>query len=281
VDRDGSIYDVDILKGGEGGTGEEVMRVIREMPKWIPGKQDGKPVRTELKLPFRFKLDGGLPQKESSKPLTINDLDETPVMAGCEDKTGDERKNCSDAKLMQAIFGNIKYPAEAREKGVEGMVVVKFVIEEDGSVTSPEIIKSVGSGCDEEVLRVIGEMPKWVPGKKDGKPVAVSFSLPVKFKLDAIEQKAEMLEVYPNPAGESGFNVKFKAPAGSVSILVYDATKKGDPVEKPIMNYDGSVQTVHFNTKELFANGGSKGSLVVTLIGEKRAVLGSKTVVVQ
>ncbi|MBK9013405.1 MAG: TonB family protein [Saprospiraceae bacterium] len=161
------------------------------------------------------------------------------------------------------------------------MVVVKFVIEKDGSVTNPEIAKSVGFGCDEEVLRVINMMPNWAPGKKDGKPVAVSFNLPVKFKLDAVEQKAEVLEVYPNPAGESGFNVKFKAPAGAVSILVYDAARKGYPVEKPIMNYDGNEQTVHFNTNGLFANGLSKGSLVVTLIGDKQTILGTRTVVVQ
>jgi TonB family protein len=182
---------------------------------------------------------------------------------------------------MGELFSQISYPKEAREKTIEGIVYVKFTIEKDGSVTHPEIIRSVGGGCDEEVLRVIGLMPPWSPGRKDGQAVATSFTLPVKFKLDAVEQKAEVLEVYPNPAGDSGFNVKFKAPAGAVSILVYDANKKGDPVEKSIMNYDGSEQTVHFNTKGLFANGGSKGNLVVTLIGEKQTVLGSRVVVVQ
>ncbi|MCF8246355.1 MAG: M56 family metallopeptidase [Saprospiraceae bacterium] len=282
VNMDGSIYDVDILKGGEGGTGEEVMRVIRAMPKWIPGKQDGKPVRTELKLPVRFALDGDPPKTEASKPLTLDDLDEMPVMAGCEDKTGDERKSCSNAKLMQAIFGNIKYPAEAREKGVQGMVVVKFIIEKDGSVTNPEIVKSVGSGCDEEVLRVVGQMPNWVPGKKDGKPVAVSFTLPVKFKLDGAEKKEGVLfEVYPNPASANGFDVKFKAPAGKVSIMFYDASKSGDVMEKTFPDYEGEVSTVHIGTKGLFSNGLSKGTVFVSLRDEKGNILGSTTVVVQ
>ncbi len=282
VEKDGSITDADIIKGVEGGCSEEVLRIVDMMPNWIPGKQGGKAVRTQFNLPFRFKLDGEKASEPKEKALTLDDLDETPVMAGCENKTGEERKSCSDTKLMQAIFGNIKYPAEAREKGVEGMAVVKFIIEKDGSVTNPEIIKSVGSGCDEEVLRVVGQMPNWIPGKKDGKPVAVSFVLPVKFKLDGAEKKGGVLfEVFPNPANANGFDVKFKAPAGKVSILFYDASKSGDVMEKTFPDYEGEVSTVHIGTKGLFPNGLTKGTVFVSLRDEKGNILGSTTVVVQ
>lgn len=280
VEKDGSIVEAEVVKGVEGGCGEEVLRVVYTMPKWIPGKQRGRAVRTQFMLPVKFRLDDNPAPAEAKKPLSINDLDEKPVMGCCEGFSGEARENCSNQSLVSHIFDHLKYPAEARTKGIEGTVFVKFVVEEDGSVTKPEIVKSVGSGCDEEVLRVIGLMPKWSPGRKAGKAVASSFTLPIKFKLDAAAQTAELFEVYPNPAASGGFNVKFKAPAGPVSILVYDVAKGGDPVEKQLMKYDGTEQSVHFPTTGLFGNGETKGSLVVTLIGENQTVLASRTVLV-
>lgn len=81
------------------------------------------------------------------------------------------------------LSGNIKYPAEAKEKGIQGTVYVAFVVAADGNVTDIKIEKSVGYGCDEEALRVVKQMPKWKPGVQKGKPVAVSFVLPIKFQL--------------------------------------------------------------------------------------------------
>ena len=86
-------------------------------------------------------------------------------------------------KLMEYISENIKYPIEAREKGVQGRVVVGFVVEHDGSASNVKILRGIGSGCDEEALRVISSMPKWEPGKQRGKTVRVSYYLPVYFKL--------------------------------------------------------------------------------------------------
>ncbi|MBK9013404.1 MAG: TonB family protein [Saprospiraceae bacterium] len=115
VDQDGSIYDVGILKGGEGGSGEEVMRVVRTMPKWVPGKKGGKPVRTEFKLPVRFALDDTPTSVDTSKPLNISDLDEAPIMAGCETLAKEERKNAR-SKSLRRIFSKIKYPPRPVKK---------------------------------------------------------------------------------------------------------------------------------------------------------------------
>lgn len=96
------------------------------------------------------------------------------------------------------LVKNIKYPEEARKKGVTGTVYVSFVVEKDGSVTNAEIIRGIGSGCDEEVLRVMKLMPKWVPGEdEDGNKVRVAFALPVKFNLgnDKDDQKAKFNKV--------------------------------------------------------------------------------------
>ncbi|GAB2486320.1 energy transducer TonB [Algoriphagus taiwanensis] len=85
--------------------------------------------------------------------------------------------------FTQYMIENLKYPEVAKEKGIEGMVVVAFVVKSDGSVENIEIIRGIGAGCDEEALRVVAESGKWTPGKKEGKAVNTQMTLPVQFKL--------------------------------------------------------------------------------------------------
>ncbi|MFZ4428484.1 MAG: energy transducer TonB [Saprospiraceae bacterium] len=116
-------------------------------------------------------------------------VEEMPRFPGCEDFPGDQKakKACADAKLMEFIYSNIHYPAVARENGVEGNVVVQFVVNTDGSATDLKIVRDIGGGCGEEALRVVELMnvlkDKWVPGKQRGRPVRVMFTLPIRFKL--------------------------------------------------------------------------------------------------
>jgi periplasmic protein TonB len=78
---------------------------------------------------------------------------------------------------------NIKYPEEAKELGIQGKVFVTFVVEVDGGITDVRVLRGIGGGCDEEAIRVVKSMPKWVPGKQRGVPVRVQFNLPIKFTL--------------------------------------------------------------------------------------------------
>ena len=87
------------------------------------------------------------------------------------------------AKLQEYLIKNIKYPQMARESGIQGRVFVNFVVEPDGHVSNVNVMRSLGGGCDEEAIRVVKAMPKWKPGKQRGKPVRVSYILPVNFKL--------------------------------------------------------------------------------------------------
>ena len=86
-------------------------------------------------------------------------------------------------KLADYLAKNIKYPQMARESGIQGRVFVNFVIEPDGHVSNVNVMRSLGGGCDEEAIRVVKSMPKWKPGKQRGKPVRVSYILPVNFQL--------------------------------------------------------------------------------------------------
>lgn len=86
--------------------------------------------------------------------------------------------------LKQYFSENIHYPKEAMKQHIEGRVLVKFVVNEDGTISDCTITKGIGSGCDEEAIRVVKNMGAWDPGMKDGKPVKVYFTLPISFKLD-------------------------------------------------------------------------------------------------
>ena len=88
-----------------------------------------------------------------------------------------------EAKLMEYVAKNIKYPQIARETGIQGRVFVGFVVEPDGSISNVKLLRGIGGGCDEEAMRVIKSLPKWKPGKQRGKAVRVSYQIPVFFKL--------------------------------------------------------------------------------------------------
>ena len=87
------------------------------------------------------------------------------------------------AELMKYLQKNIKYPPICQDQGIQGRVVVQFVVNSDGSIVDPVVIKSVNPHLDKEALRVVSAMPKWKPGEQRGKKVRVRFTLPVTFRL--------------------------------------------------------------------------------------------------
>lgn len=90
-----------------------------------------------------------------------------------------------DEARIKFMVENIKYPEEAKKAGIQGKVFVTFVIQADGAVTDVKVLRGIGGGCDEEAVRVVKMMPNWIPGKEQGKNVAVQFNLPIKFRLDS------------------------------------------------------------------------------------------------
>lgn len=86
-------------------------------------------------------------------------------------------------ELYKWIDNNVQYPAVARENGIEGRVILKFIVEKDGSLSDSTVIHSVHPMVDREALRLVGQMPKWNPGKRAGIPVRVRYCLPIKFKI--------------------------------------------------------------------------------------------------
>ena len=88
-----------------------------------------------------------------------------------------------EAALMSSIAQNLKYPVIAQENGIQGKVIVRFLVEKDGSISKVEVVRSLDPACDKEAIRLIRSLPKFIPAKQNGVNVAVWYTLPITFKL--------------------------------------------------------------------------------------------------
>lgn len=88
------------------------------------------------------------------------------------------------AALLAFLRRNVNYPIAAQESGIQGRVIIQFVVNRDGSVTDPIVLRSVHPVLDREAIRVVSSMPRWRPGMRDGRPVRASYAIPVSFKLN-------------------------------------------------------------------------------------------------
>lgn len=109
--------------------------------------------------------------EEEVEPIAFAVVEDKPVFPG------------GDAALMKFIADNTKYPEIAKENGIQGRVFIQFVIDKVGNVTKVTVAKGVDPYLDEEAQRVVKMLPNWTPGKQRGKPVPVTFVVPINFKL--------------------------------------------------------------------------------------------------
>jgi periplasmic protein TonB len=160
------------------------------MPAWIPANVDGVAVRfrqslsiscvntkSELQDPKIFeKMEVEVIKEKIETPPISNEktfsfVESMPSFPG------------GEAAMFKFINDNLKYPEEAKENKIEGKVFVSFIVDTDGSIQDVKVKRGIVSGCNEEAIRLVSSMPKWVPGKQNGKAVRVSFNLPVVFRL--------------------------------------------------------------------------------------------------
>ncbi len=226
----GTIRHIEIIQDIGDGLGEEVQRVINLMAnnkKWTPGRSRGKPTIARFTLPVRFHLQSfeeyraeqkGLKKRkkiqesEKSEYLIhvkalstttvkkIKELKNMPRFPGCEGQGKNifELKECSENEMLKFIYRNLRYPEKARKEGTEGRVIAQFTVDYVGRVGNVKILRDIGNGCGEEVERLILLMnnmgQKWVPSSSTGKPVKITYTLPVSFRLPSLPQTTEKLE---------------------------------------------------------------------------------------
>lgn len=117
-------------------------------------------------------------------------------------------------KLFEYLSASVKYPADAEDAGIQGRVIVSFVVEKDGSVSGAKVARSIYPSLDVEALRVVSGMSEWIPGKHNGEPVRVKYVIPVTFKLKdtaPLDESAEKeVKVQPEMHVAGGLKSKLK-----------------------------------------------------------------------
>lgn len=183
VNKDGSISNDSVVRSVDPLLDAEALRVVRSMPNWKPGKQRGKEVRVRFTIPVSFRLSGGSTDKaqESAKVAQTENASSRDEIFQVVEEMPEYPGGMSE--LMKYLSTNMRYPKEAQSKGIQGRVIVQFVVEKDGSITDAKVMKPVDPQLDAEALRAVNAMPKWTPGKQKGKAVRVRYTLPVMFHL--------------------------------------------------------------------------------------------------
>ena len=188
VEKDGHISNVEVIRGIDPSLDKEAVRLLKSMPNWMPGKQNGKTVRVQCVVPISFQLD------EDNTSKSINKR-ENP------DKDKEQKKISESDEIYTEVDKQPEFPGgeEARRKyldektvyplkverinGLENRIIVNFVVERDGSITDVRVVRGVDPSLDKEAVRIIENMSKWIPGERNGEIVRVRYTLPVLFRI--------------------------------------------------------------------------------------------------
>ncbi|MDY0781657.1 energy transducer TonB [Tenacibaculum sp. IB213877] len=193
IEKDGSVGDLNI-RGPYGGEilEEEAKRIVNKLPKFRPGKHNGKTVKVKYGIPIGFRIPGKKPSnvKPSSKTITITDAinmaktDSAPLFRACK-RTGDNSVDCFNEEMIKHVNKYFAYPQEAVDKNIEGKVYAYFIVDKNGDVVN---IKTRGPKGGEvletAVKKLVEKLPKLEPGKKSGKSVNVKYAFPINFQLN-------------------------------------------------------------------------------------------------
>ncbi|HEX8656867.1 MAG TPA: TonB family protein [Hymenobacter sp.] len=190
VEKTGTISEVQVETPVAPALDAEAIRLIKSGPMWTPAKHRNQVVRQRVVIPVSFLLSPGSevvvrPGKE--RPITTSAADiaasahpDRPTAIAPDRPT--QPVGGTDA-FFDWIEKNQQYPALARKRKIEGKVLVEFIVQPDGSLTDIRVVKKMGSGLDEEALRLIRAAPKWEPASFQGKPLKQKMVLPVLFQL--------------------------------------------------------------------------------------------------
>lgn len=172
ISPQGKVSKVEILKPLYPSLDAEAVRVLSRSPLWSPAKKNSQPVSSEYNLTIFFNSNGSKKDiLDSTEEVPLTFVEQQPQFPGGIDE------------MMKYLANNIRYPEKAAELGISGKVAIQFVVSKKGKVHNIKVLRGIGGGCDEEAVRMISAMPDWIPGRQNGKPVAVFFVLPISFKL--------------------------------------------------------------------------------------------------
>jgi TonB family C-terminal domain len=180
VDTTGKIQNISVLRSLIPSLDDAAIQVIKNMPGWTPAMINGKTVSSWVKVPVDFELNKTYPYTAVSKEF-IEAESTTSSQFVIVEKMPEYPGGVQE--MMKFLSLNVKYPMEEMKKGISGMEIVSFVVDTKGKIQDISVVRSIGPSFDEESIRVVNKMPRWVPGRQGGKDVSVKFTLPIKFAL--------------------------------------------------------------------------------------------------
>ena len=199
VEKDGSIANARVLRGIDPELDKEAVRVISAMPKWKPGTQKGEAVRVKYTVPVMFRLTENNTQVKYA-PIESK-IDEMVVVGYApEEATYPEEVTVFEvvekmpeypggmSAMMEFIGKNIKYPVAAQKAKIQGRVVIQFIVDKEGNIICPRVIRGADPLLDAEAIRLTTIMPKWKPGMQRGQAVNVKYTVPIMFRLQEPEK---------------------------------------------------------------------------------------------
>ena len=199
ISKDGSIQKIR-KRGPDELLENEAVRIISLLPKMTPGKQKGKAVNVPFSIPITFKLTNGVDSNRASISKNYDNatdvpfavVDEVPVFPGCEGDTN--QRDCFSRMMQKHISKNFRYPQEAQKNGIQGRVSIMFTVSKDGSIQNVRM-RGPDTILEKEAARIIGLLPKMIPGKHKGKAARVPYSIPITFRLQGDSDKIEDIKL--------------------------------------------------------------------------------------
>lgn len=163
VNKDGSASFISVEKKVTPWISEIGMKAVNSMPKWQPAVRDAEYYSSRRSVSIEVR------KKNDNSPYSK--VEQVPDFPG------------GTLKMMQFLDKNVYYPKSAQIEKVQGMVILAFIISEEGDIDHIQVRNGIHPDCDAEAIRVVKLMPRWIPGKQDGKAVPVHFTLPIRFAL--------------------------------------------------------------------------------------------------
>ncbi len=211
INENGDIEDIR-TRGPKGGEllEKEAVRLVNKLPKFVPGKHHGKPVKVKYGIPISFKVPGGATRKykgatkkkansKAAKKIAVpevksevltnvikfNKVQTIPQFKNCANASDFEKLNCFNEKMIGHIQKNFNYPEAAAKKNIEGKVWVTFVINKKGQIRNIQMRgPKNGELLELEAKKMVAKLPDFIPGKHEGKAANVRYTIPINFRLN-------------------------------------------------------------------------------------------------
>jgi TonB family protein len=239
---------------------EAAIQIVKKMPRWIPAEHEGKKVRCRFNLPFMFRLSYDVEEASAVNDSVYNDAQKLASFPG-----GQE----AFSKWMSE---NFQYPDSCMKEGIQGKVILQFVVNTDGSIVDVKPVRSPHPALTEAAIQIVKKMPRWIPAEHEGKKVRCRFNLPFMFRLSYDETKNKTEE---NSEGLRVSRYKLHELPSDILIVMDDKPYEGSP--KDLVMEDIESITVLQKSSVLTAQYGARaanGVIQITTKANKKGQVG-------